>query len=102
MDRLIMAGNRYTIFMDGDKPTIPILAGHNCPEFPSYDLGIRDTVRFNVWKKDFQKLLKTNEVPQFNTVRFGNDHTEGMRLGRPSPYAHVADNDYAGLRCAST
>jgi hypothetical protein len=25
----------------------------------------------------------------------GNDHTEGLRIGRPTPYAHVADNDYA-------
>ena len=28
-------------------------------------------------------------------MRFGNDHTEGMRKGRPTPYAHVADNDLA-------
>ena len=34
-------------------------------------------------------------LPLFNTVRFGNDHTEGLRLGRPTPYAHVADNDLA-------
>jgi YVTN family beta-propeller protein len=85
----------YGEFMDDEKPTIPILAGHNCPTFPSYGLSIRDTTRFNVWKKDFELLLKNNQVPQFNTVRFGNDHTEGMRLGRPSPYAHVADNDLA-------
>jgi YVTN family beta-propeller protein len=94
--------NRYGIsfrtygeFMNKDKPTIAILEGHNCADFPSYDLSVRDTTRFNIWKKDFLKLLKNNDVPQFNTVRFGNDHTEGMRLGRPSPYAHVADNDLA-------
>jgi phospholipase C len=85
----------YGEFMDNERPTIPILAGHNCPTFPSYGLNIRDTSRFNVWKKDFQQLLKDNKLPQFNTVRFGNDHTEGMRLGRPTPYAHVADNDLA-------
>jgi DNA-binding beta-propeller fold protein YncE len=85
----------YGEFMNKDKPTIPILEGHNCPTFPSYGLTIRDTARFNVWKKDFNELLKKNNVAQFNTVRFGNDHTEGMRLGRPSPYAHVADNDLA-------
>jgi hypothetical protein len=28
-------------------------------------------------------------------VRFGTDHTEGLRKGRPTPYAHVADNDLA-------
>ncbi|MBK6937337.1 MAG: hypothetical protein IPH18_10985 [Chitinophagaceae bacterium] len=26
---------------------------------------------------------------------FINDHTEGQRIGRPSPFAHVADNDLA-------
>jgi phospholipase C len=39
--------------------------------------------------------LLLNKVPQFNTVRFGNDHTEGLRKGRPTPFAHVADNDLA-------
>ncbi len=36
-----------------------------------------------------------NAVPQFNSLRFGNDHTEGLRKGKPTPYAHVADNDLA-------
>jgi hypothetical protein len=85
----------YGEFMSKDVPSIPILKDHNCPTFPSYDLGIRDTTRFRIWKNDFIRLLKEDNVPQFNTVRFGNDHTEGIRLGRPTPYAHVADNDLA-------
>jgi YVTN family beta-propeller protein len=80
---------------DNGKPTLPILEGHVCINYPGYDLGVRDTSRFNIWKKDFDTLVKNNAVPQFNTVRFGNDHTEGMRLGRPTPYAHVSDNDLA-------
>jgi hypothetical protein len=40
-------------------------------------------------------MLKSGAVPQFNTLRFGNDHTEGVRFGRPTPQAHVADNDLA-------
>jgi hypothetical protein len=40
-------------------------------------------------------MVKENRVPQFNTLRLGNDHTEGLRIGRPTPYAHVADNDLA-------
>jgi len=85
----------YGEFADDGKANIPVLEGHICAEFPGYDLKIRDTTRFNIWKKDFTKLLAENKLPQFNTIRFGNDHTEGMRLGRPSPYAHVADNDLA-------
>jgi hypothetical protein len=39
--------------------------------------------------------MRIGKIPQFNTIRIGNDHTEGVKLGRPSPYAHVADNDLA-------
>ncbi len=28
-------------------------------------------------------------------MRFSNDHTEGMKKGSPTPFAHVADNDLA-------
>ena len=85
----------YGEFMSGSKPTIKILENHNCPTYPTYNLAITDTARFGVWKKDFDSMLAINQVPQFNTVRFGNDHTEGIRLGRPTPQAHVADNDMA-------
>jgi YVTN family beta-propeller protein len=85
----------YGEFANKERATIPELNGHFCKEYPGYDLTIRDTTRFGIWKKDFYALLQKNELPQFNTIRFGNDHTEGVRLGRPTPYAHVADNDLA-------
>ena len=34
-------------------------------------------------------------MPQFNSLRFINDHTEGLRKDKPTPFAHVADNDLA-------
>jgi len=76
-------------------PTIPVLAGHVCPNFEPWNLHLRDTVRFQQWKKDFEALLAEDKVPHFNTVRFGSDHTEGMSLGAMSPFAHAADNDLA-------
>jgi hypothetical protein len=85
----------YGEFIAGDKPTLKVLDNNYCSYFPSYTLSIADTTRFRYWKQDFDSLLRLNKVPQFNTVRFGNDHTEGIRLGRPTPYAHVADNDLA-------
>jgi hypothetical protein len=39
--------------------------------------------------------MTVNSLPQLNTLRFINDHTEGLRKGRPTPFAHVADNDLA-------
>ncbi|MFX9973341.1 hypothetical protein ABTP41_19115, partial [Acinetobacter baumannii] len=65
------------------------------PYFTGYNNTVTDTTRFFQWKKEFDSLLSVNAVPQFNSVRFCNDHTEGLRLGRPTPYAHVADNDLA-------
>jgi phospholipase C len=85
----------YGEFADGGKANIPVLVNHFSKAYPGYNLTIKDTVRFRIWKNEFDSLLNIGTVPQFNTVRFGNDHTEGIRLGRPTPYAHVADNDMA-------
>ena len=85
----------YAEFMEGTKPAVPVLKGHFCPKFPSWDLSIRDTIRFRQWKNDFDSLLAVNAVPAFNSIRFPNDHTEGLSLGRPTPFAHAADNDLA-------
>ncbi len=85
----------YGEFADNYKPNIPVLKDHFCASYTGWDLATRDTVRFYQWKKDFDSLLANNQLPHFNSVRFGNDHTEGLRKGRPTPYAHVADNDLA-------
>ena len=85
----------YGEFADDYKPNIPVLKGHFCTSYTGWDLGTRDTTRFYQWKKDFDSLLAVKQLPRFNSVRFGNDHTEGLRKGRPTPYAHVADNDLA-------
>jgi YVTN family beta-propeller protein len=85
----------YGEFADEGKANIPSLKNHFSTTYPGYDLSIPDTTRFRIWKAEFDSLIKIGQVPQFNTLRFGNDHTEGLRLGRPSPFAHVADNDLA-------
>lgn len=85
----------YGEFADDFKANIPVLENHFCPYFTSWDESVRDTTRFYQWKRDFDSLLAINKVPALNTLRFINDHTEGTRVGRPTPYAHVADNDYA-------
>ena len=85
----------YGEFADNYKPNIPVLKDHFCPYYTSWDEKVRDTTRVGQWKRDFDSLLAINQVPRLNTLRLINDHTEGMKLGRPSPYAHVADNDLA-------
>jgi YVTN family beta-propeller protein len=85
----------YGEFADNYKPNIPALKDHLCPYFTGFTGMVKDTTRFGQWKREFDSLLAIGSVPNFNTVRFGNDHTEGLKKGRPTPYAHVADNDLA-------
>jgi YVTN family beta-propeller protein len=85
----------YGEFADDYKPNLPVLEKHFCPYYTSWDETVRDTVRFGQWRRDFDSLLAIKQLPQLNTLRFINDHTEGLNLGRPTPKAHVADNDLA-------
>jgi len=85
----------YGEFADDYKPNIPVLKDHFCTYYTSWDERVRDTTRVGQWKRDFDSLLAINAVPQLSTLRIINDHTEGLRMGRPTPFAHVADNDLA-------
>ena len=85
----------YGEFADDYKPNIKVLENHLCPHFTSWDEKVRDTSRFYQWKSDFDSLININQVPQLSTLRFINDHTEGVRKNRPTPFAHIADNDLA-------
>ena len=85
----------YGEFADDYKPNIPVLQGHLCKYYTSWDQKVMDTTRFRQWKRDFDSLLAINQLPRLNTLRFINDHTEGLRVGRPTPFAEVADNDLA-------
>ena len=85
----------YGEFADDYKPNLPVLKDHFCPYYTSWDQHVRDTTRVGQWKRDFDSLLSKNELPQLNTLRIINDHTEGLNKGRPTPFAHCADNDLA-------
>jgi YVTN family beta-propeller protein len=85
----------YGEFADDYQPNIPVLEDHFCPFFTSWDQHVRDIVRFGQWQRDFDSLLAADSLPRLNTLRFINDHTEGLNVGRPTPFAHVADNDLA-------
>jgi hypothetical protein len=85
----------YSEFANEGKANIPVLENHFYPYFSSYNLGIRDTVRFRVWQREFDLLVAVQAVPRLNTLHFSNDHKEELRFGAPSPFAHEADNDLA-------
>ena len=85
----------YGEFADDYKPNLPVLVDHYCPYYTSWDQHVRDTTRVGQWKRDFDSLVSVNALPSLNTLRIINDHTEGLAKGRPTPFAHTADNDLA-------
>ena len=85
----------YGEFSNLGETYLASLEGHMATDYPGYNLGIKDTLRFNRWRTDFDSLLAAGAVPRFSTLRFGNDHTAGARIGKPTPAAMVADNDLA-------
>ncbi len=85
----------YGEFADDYKANIPVLENHFCPYYTGWDESVRDTTRVNQWKRDFDSMVAINALPRFNSLKLINDHTEGMSLGKPTPFAHVADNDLA-------
>ena len=80
---------------DNKTPNLPSLQDHFCKTYTGWDLNVRDTIRFRQWKNEFDALMAQDKVPALSTLRFGNDHTEGLRVGKPTPKAHAADNDLA-------
>jgi len=85
----------YGEFADNYKPNIPVLKDHYCKYFTSWDQDVMDTMRFTQWKRDFDSLLAVGAVPRLNTIRLINDHTQGLKAGKLTPFAQVADNDLA-------
>ncbi|MDP3469211.1 MAG: bifunctional YncE family protein/alkaline phosphatase family protein [Daejeonella sp.] len=85
----------YGQFVTKDGPTTESLIGNIATKFAPYNLDIKDIDRIVAFKSDFDSLLAINSVAQFNTIRIGNDHTSGQRIGKLTPTAQVADNDLA-------
>ncbi|HEX4945991.1 MAG TPA: bifunctional YncE family protein/alkaline phosphatase family protein, partial [Blastocatellia bacterium] len=71
------------------------LIGHFSPTYPSYNLSITDNTRVDRWLEEFRAYEQNGQLPQFQIVRLGNNHTEGTVPGKKTPRAHVADNDLA-------
>ena len=85
----------YGEFGEYGRSKLKSLQGHMAPYSPSFNLDIMDQVRYNAWQHDFDSLVTVNAVPQFNTIRFSNDHTSGQKKGKFTPIAAVGDNDLA-------
>ena len=93
-----------TDYADSDAPTTN---GNNADPYPRQTYGkFNARNRFQEWNREFQAMLATDAtggaVPNLMTIKFMSDHTAGYTTGKPTPAAHVADNDYAVAELVQT
>ena len=80
--------------------TKPELVGHFAPESPDFNVRVPDQIRMNVFLRHLQNWIAdraagNDTMPNYITMRLGDDHTAGTVPGGPSPKSSVADNDLA-------
>ncbi|MFL6210558.1 MAG: beta-propeller fold lactonase family protein [Pyrinomonadaceae bacterium] len=86
-----------------DKPAAPpryqamkaALAPYTNPDYPSFDMNIRDQQRVAVWLKELREFVNKGDLPALEIMHLPGDHTSGGRAGKRTPRAHMADNDLA-------
>jgi YVTN family beta-propeller protein len=80
--------------------TKPELAGHFAEEAPDFNVLVPDQIRMNVFLRHFAGWVRDraagkDTMPEYITMRLGDDHTAGTKPGDPAPKSSVADNDLA-------
>jgi YVTN family beta-propeller protein len=85
------------VVMRGDsvKPVVDALVDHVDPYFRGFDMSYKDVDRVKEWEREFDLFAKNGDLPSFQIIRLGSDHTSGTATGKRSPFAMVADNDLA-------
>ena len=74
---------------------LPALRGHLDPNYPAWDLRVRDRDRAREFIAQLRAFEAQGDMPRLQIVRLPEDHTAGARLGDFTPRAMVADNDLA-------
>ena len=86
---------------NGDTPQdtvragAPSLVGHVAPRYLGFDMTYSDLDRYKAWLEEFDRYDRDGGLPQLSIIRLPNDHSEGTCSGRPTPRAHMAENDLA-------
>jgi YVTN family beta-propeller protein len=74
---------------------IPSLTPITYKPFPTFDSGIPDMYRYEIFKQKFDEYVKNGDLPGLVQMWVMNDHTNGTAKNFPTPQAQVADNDLA-------
>lgn len=90
----------------GEMALMPAIDGHPASTAPSigdrydrhyvgWNLDYSDIDRYKEWKREFDRFVASDSVPQLEYMWLPNDHTAGTRAGSLTPAAYIASNDYA-------
>ena len=71
------------------------LRPYTSPTYPGWELRIPDVLRVERFLTEFEVYKKEGDWPNFVIVYLPQDHTSGMQIDKPTPRAHVSDNDLA-------
>ncbi|MBC8001306.1 MAG: beta-propeller fold lactonase family protein [Opitutaceae bacterium] len=74
---------------------VSALKGNFDPWFRGFDMDYPDVKRTARFVAELKRFEQEGEMPRLQIVRLPNDHTSGASVGKPTPRAHVADNDLA-------
>ncbi|MGW8257460.1 MAG: bifunctional YncE family protein/alkaline phosphatase family protein, partial [Thermoguttaceae bacterium] len=74
---------------------VKTLAGHFDPYYRGWDLDYPDQKRVDRFIDELQRFETEGALPQFIVLRLPNDHTAGLKAGKHTPLAMLADNDLA-------
>jgi DNA-binding beta-propeller fold protein YncE len=79
-------------------PLKPEFVGRTDTYYRGYDLNYPDTFREIEWNREFQQFVANGQLPTFELVRMGSDHTGNptTNIGQMTgPELQNADNDFA-------
>lgn len=88
----------FTTSPKGGKPgtaKVKTLEGNFDPEYYSFDMDYPDVKRAERFISELKRFEKEGDMPRLQIIRLPNDHTSGASPGKPTPIAHMADNDLA-------
>jgi DNA-binding beta-propeller fold protein YncE len=77
------------------KAKVKALEGHFDPQYYTFDMSYPDVKRAERFIEELHRFERVGDMPRLQIVRLPNDHTSGASPGKPTPVAHVADNDLA-------
>lgn len=90
-----MTTDSYRVFKESKGAVDPVITNNHA------DTRFRGYSRLDDWLTEFRGYVadveagRPDRMPHLTIMRLPNDHTDGMRVGRPTPQFFVAENDYA-------